>query len=265
MANTSCGVQTFVGSASRVAAKLGRVRVAVQAAAHRQQLGDGDVLAVGHVRNVLRYRIAELELAFLGQQHNHRRRHCLGDGGDPEVSVTGRRHSAPRSVVPTAAVKSPWGVRTSTTAPGISNSFDGRVHGGLKRGRVDRLQRGRAARRGGSGPSRSMPASSSSSSAAITRTTHTASPVTRTDPRTRGNRHRPTPERIPAPTVHDRLASRNGMNTPPDPGRVHDLIHTGPISASSQPPNGSATMRVAIATARCGEGSTVKVFPPAPP
>lgn len=48
MTNTSCGVQTFVGSASESRRKLGRIRVAAQAAAHHQQLGDGDVLAVGY-------------------------------------------------------------------------------------------------------------------------------------------------------------------------------------------------------------------------
>ena len=39
------------------------------------------------------------------------------------MSVTPRRRVGPRSVVPTAAVKSPCGVRTSTTASGTSSSF----------------------------------------------------------------------------------------------------------------------------------------------
>ena len=65
----------------------GVVRVVVEAAAHFQQLGDGDVIAVGHVRDVLRDWIVETELSFLSEQHDHRGRHRLGIRGDPEMSV----------------------------------------------------------------------------------------------------------------------------------------------------------------------------------
>ena len=98
--------------------ELGRVRVAVEPAAHLQQLGDGDVLAVGHVRNVVGHRVAELELAVLGEQHDQRRSHGLGVRGDPEMGVRSGGVCAPSSVVPTTASKVPCGVRSSTTAPG---------------------------------------------------------------------------------------------------------------------------------------------------
>ena len=67
--------------------ELGVVVVAVKAAAHLQQFGDGDLVAAGDARDVLRDRIVETELAFLGEQHDHRGRHRLGIGGDPEVGV----------------------------------------------------------------------------------------------------------------------------------------------------------------------------------
>ena len=46
---------------------LGRIGVVVEAAAHLQQVGDGDLVAVGRARNVFRDRIVEIEPAFLGQ------------------------------------------------------------------------------------------------------------------------------------------------------------------------------------------------------
>ena len=67
--------------------ELGVVVVGVKAAAHIQQFCDGDVVAVGHARDVLRDWIVETELAFLGEQHDHCGRHRLGIRGDPEVGV----------------------------------------------------------------------------------------------------------------------------------------------------------------------------------
>src|SRR4029077_16818 len=65
----------------------GVVGVIVEAAPHFQQLGDGDVVAVGHTRHILRDWIVETKLAFLGEQHDHRGRHRLGIRRDPEVGV----------------------------------------------------------------------------------------------------------------------------------------------------------------------------------
>ena len=57
----------------------------------------------------------------------------------------------PNSVVPWVTVKSPWGVRRRTTAPGNQELLGGLVHHGLQRGLVDRLERraGRGSRRCG--------------------------------------------------------------------------------------------------------------------
>ena len=92
--------------------------VAVQAAAHLQKLCDGDVLAVGHIRYVGRHRIAELQLAVLGEQHDQRRGHGLGVRGDPEVSVRSRRRLRAEFGGAERALKLPCGVRSTTIAPG---------------------------------------------------------------------------------------------------------------------------------------------------
>src|SRR4051812_9792355 len=104
--------------------------------------------------------------------------------------------SAPRSVVPTAAVKSPCGVRTSTTAPGTCSSFA--VASTVARSAATSIvftgdeplgvAAGADAVDDGDEAVVEQPA--------INNTTQTASPLTRTDPRPRGNRHRPTPDRI---------------------------------------------------------------------
>ena len=98
-------------------------RVAVEPAAHLQQVGEGDVLAVWHVRNVVRDGVAELQLAVLGEQHDQRGRQGLGVRGDPEVRVAGRRRlraefggADDRAIVP-------CGVRTRTIAPGTISSL----------------------------------------------------------------------------------------------------------------------------------------------
>ena len=70
---------------------LGCIGVVVEAAAHLQQLGDSDLVAVGHARDVLRDRIVEIEPTFLGQLYDHRGRHRLGIRGDSEVGVGPRR------------------------------------------------------------------------------------------------------------------------------------------------------------------------------
>jgi hypothetical protein len=58
--------------------------------AYENLLTDGDVIAVGHASDVLRDWIVDTELAFLGKQHNHRSRHRVGIGGDPEVGIGAR-------------------------------------------------------------------------------------------------------------------------------------------------------------------------------
>ena len=74
---------------------FGGIGVVVEAATHLQQLGDSDVVAVGHARDVLRHRIADTELAFLRQLQDHRGRHRLGIRGDPEVRVGAGRGFGP--------------------------------------------------------------------------------------------------------------------------------------------------------------------------
>ena len=75
--------------------EFGGVQVVVEAAAHLQQFGEGDVLAVGHTRHVFRHRVSEFELSFLRHLDDHRGRHRLGVRGDPEMRVgAGRGRSA---------------------------------------------------------------------------------------------------------------------------------------------------------------------------
>ena len=72
---------------------------------------------------VLQDWIVESEIAFLGEQHDHRGSHRLGIRCDPKwVSALGGL-VAPSNVVPELTVKSPWGVRNTTTAPGIRSSL----------------------------------------------------------------------------------------------------------------------------------------------
>jgi hypothetical protein len=52
--------------------ELACTRIAIKPAAHRQQFCDGDVLAVGHIRNVVGHGVAEPELAVLGKLHDQR-------------------------------------------------------------------------------------------------------------------------------------------------------------------------------------------------
>ena len=66
---------------------FGGIGVIVETAPHFQQLGDGDLVAVGYARDVLRHRIVEAELALLSQLQDHRGRHRLGIGGGPEIGV----------------------------------------------------------------------------------------------------------------------------------------------------------------------------------
>ena len=119
MANTSCGVQAFPGFGIHGRRKRRVGRVAVEAAAHLQKLCDGDVLAVGHIRNVGGHRIAELQLAVLGEQHDQRRqswswcsRRCGSECSPRVVSARRVRWCRP------PALKLPCGVRSSTIAPG---------------------------------------------------------------------------------------------------------------------------------------------------
>ncbi len=134
--------------------EFGGIGVVVEAAAHFQQFGDGDVVAVGHARDVLRHRIAETELAFLGQLQDHRGRHRLGIRGDPEVGVgAGRgRRAQLRGAVGDRELA--LGSAQENHGAGNQEFLGGRVHRGLQRSLVDRLER----RRAGRGSRRCVPA-----------------------------------------------------------------------------------------------------------
>ena len=62
IASNSAGVQTLAGSCVYGRRDYGVVGVIVEAAAHFQQLGDSDVVAVGHARDVVRHWIVETSL-----------------------------------------------------------------------------------------------------------------------------------------------------------------------------------------------------------
>ena len=66
---------------------LGVIGVVIEAAAHLEQLGDRDLVTVGHACDVLRHGIVETELVLLRQKHDERGGHGLGVGGDTEVGV----------------------------------------------------------------------------------------------------------------------------------------------------------------------------------
>ena len=123
--------------------ELGGVGVVVEAAAHLQQLGDGDVVAVGHARDVLRDWIAETELAFLGQLQDHRGRHRLGVRGDPEVGVGAGRGRGAQLGGAGGDREVALGGAQKNHGAGDQELPGGRVHHGLKRGLVDRLERRR--------------------------------------------------------------------------------------------------------------------------
>ena len=97
----------------------GVLGVAGQSAAHVEQLGDRDVVAVGDVGPVLGDRIVERQLAFLGQLQDDRRRHRLGDAADPVVIGRRRQIVAAQTRDPNRNVASPnFDDRTRTTADG---------------------------------------------------------------------------------------------------------------------------------------------------
>ena len=122
--------------------KLRRGRVVVEAAAHLQQLCDGDVLAVGHIWNVVGDRVAELELAVLGEEHDQRRRHGLGVRGDPEMSGRLRRRLRAQLGGADRRGEVPLRGAQHHQRPGDHHLLRGGVDDGLKRGRIDGLQRG---------------------------------------------------------------------------------------------------------------------------
>ena len=126
--------------------ELGSISVVVEAAAHLQQFVDRDVVAVGHARDVLRDRIIETELAFLRQLHDHRGRHRLRVRGDPEVGVgAGRaRRAQLRRAVGDRELA--LGCAQEHHGAGHQEFLGRRVHHGLQRGLVDRLERRRVSR-----------------------------------------------------------------------------------------------------------------------
>ena len=121
--------------------EFGRVRVVVQPAAHLQQLCDGDVLAVGHVRNVGGHRVAELELAVLGEEHDQRRRSwswCSRRSGNGCVR---RAASARPARSYRHGAEGPLRGAELHHRAGNQQLLGRSVHGGLERGRIDGLQR----------------------------------------------------------------------------------------------------------------------------
>ena len=121
--------------------QLGRGRVAVEPAAHLQQLGDSDVLAVRHIGDVDRYRVAEPELAVLGKQHDQRRRHGLGVRSDPEMGVRVRRGLRAQLCGADHRLEVPLRGAQQHHRPGDHQLLGGCVDDGLKCGRIDGLQR----------------------------------------------------------------------------------------------------------------------------
>src|SRR6185312_5288589 len=78
------------GVVVHVCGDFGSIGVVVETAANVEQVGDGDVVTVGHARDVLRYGVVETELVLLRQLHDDGGGHGLGVGGDAEVGAGGR-------------------------------------------------------------------------------------------------------------------------------------------------------------------------------
>ncbi len=125
--------------------KFGGIGVIVETAAHFQQLGDGDVVAVGHARDVLGHRIVETELPLLSQLHDHRGRHRLGIRGDPEVGVGAGRVRGVQLRGAAGGGEITLRCAQENHSAGDEEFLDSLVHQGLERSLVDRLERRRAA------------------------------------------------------------------------------------------------------------------------
>ena len=135
--------------------KLRRVGDLGQAAPHLQEVADRNVVPIGNALDILRDRIVEAQLSFLGQQHGHGGRHRLGVRGDPEMRVAGRGRRAAqfRRAVAVGEIALR---RAQKNHRARQHQLPAqRLHGGLKRGRIDRLEicrggccSGRRARRG---------------------------------------------------------------------------------------------------------------------
>ena len=135
--------------------KLRRVGELGQAAPHLEQVADRDVVPVRNARDILRDRIVEAQLAFLGEQHGHGGGHRLGVRGDPEMRVAGRGRRAAefRRAVAVGEIALRGAQKDHRARE--QQLLGHRVHGGLKRRRIDRLElcrggrcSGRGARRG---------------------------------------------------------------------------------------------------------------------
>ena len=147
MSSTSCGVQIFAGSAFEGVREAGVVRVAVQAAAHRQQLGDRDVLAVRHPRDVPRHGIGELQLPLLCEQQRHRGGHRLGDRGDADVGAARGRHLRTPLRRPDGGRELALGGADLHHGAGDHQLCGRRLDHGREGGGIDRLHHARPVRR----------------------------------------------------------------------------------------------------------------------
>ena len=127
--------------------EAGVVRVAVQAAAHRQQLGDRDVLAVRHPRDVPRHGIGEPQLPLLRQQQRHRGGHRLGDRGDADVGAARGRHLRTPLRRPDGGRELALGGADLHHGAGDHQLRGGRLDHGREGGGIDRLHHARPVRR----------------------------------------------------------------------------------------------------------------------
>ena len=119
---------------------FGSVGVVVEAAAHLEQLCDGDLVAIGHARDVLRDRIVEGELVLLSQLRDERGGHRLGVGGDAEVRGGARRYGCAELRGAVGDGEFALGGTQENDGAGEKEFFRGLVEHGLQCGLVDPLE-----------------------------------------------------------------------------------------------------------------------------
>ena len=131
--------------------KLRRAGEIEEPGPHFQELADRDLVPVGNTFDVFRDRIVEAQFAFLDHLHDRGGGHRLGVRGGAEVGIGARRVRGAEFGRPIAEDDVALRRREQDHGAG-QHEFLGQVFdGGLKRGRVDRLEarRGRAHGRAG--------------------------------------------------------------------------------------------------------------------
>jgi hypothetical protein len=124
--------------------KFRRIGEVIKAAPHCYDLPNGDLVSVGNTINVFRDQIVEAQFPFLDQLHDHGGGHRLGVRGGAEVDIRAWRVRGAEFGRSIAEDDVALRGRENNHGAGQHKFLGQPFDGGLKRGRVDRLE----ARRG---------------------------------------------------------------------------------------------------------------------